>query len=73
MCEGHVRVLSEIRTILKELQPTLKKLREIENKNAHSARLNARRQRDRYSAEVATVVGMCEELSELLWFEGREK
>ena len=73
MSDAHVRVIYEIRAVLKELHPTLKRLREIENKNPSPACLKARRHMDDHNVEVEKMIGMCEELSKLLWFEGREK
>ena len=71
MAEAHVRVICEIRNILKEMQPTLARLRHSNNamhlRGRHS--LVKKLWRD---VDVENMIQMCEELSNTLWFEGRD-
>jgi len=71
MCEAHVRVLCEIRNLLKEMQPTLARLRN-RNYSKYSYGRHHLLKRHLHKADVEEMIRMCEELSNLLWFEGRD-
>ena len=71
MCEAHVRVLCEIRNLLKEMQPTLARLRNRNDSRYFHSRHHLLK-RHLHKADVEEMIRMCEELSNLLWFEGRD-
>lgn len=72
MCEAHVRVLHEIRSVLKGLQPTLKNLRGMQPSRVTTSRGDPRRRRNGCSADVERLIEMCEEVSDLLWVKGTD-
>ena len=71
MCEAHARVLCEIRNILKEMRPTLVRLRDSNGAKHLQGRhpLVKKHQRD---VDVENMIEMCEELSRTLWFEEKD-
>jgi len=71
MSEAHVRVLCEIRNLLKEMQPTLARLRSGNNSKYSRGRHHLPK-RHLHKADVEEMIRMCEELSNTLWFEGRD-
>jgi hypothetical protein len=66
MCEAHVRVLYEIRCVLRDLQPTLRALREVQGSHFTVPRYASRRSTFEYVKNTQRLIEMCEELSELL-------
>jgi hypothetical protein len=67
MGDGHVRVLHEVRSLLKDLRPTIRNLRSLGGAGPLDFTTASRRKKGMFYAEVERLLSLCEELSELLW------
>ena len=72
MSDAHVRVLYEVRSILSDLQPTLRNLRRAQKSRVTDSRGDPQRRRKEYNPEVERLIEICEEVSELLWVKGTD-